>query len=89
MIFDSLGIGSVFKCLRNEVVGHGPVARIVLNNSTYIKVGHNHSVDLRSGKDCVFSLDMNVQIVNTNMQVDVHNMEAYKVNFRGLPHAHG
>lgn len=83
VVFNDLSINTVFKCLKNEVVGHGPISRIVRNDSTYIKVGHNHSVDLRSGKDCVFDLKLDARIVDTKMQIDMHNMDAYKVNVRG------
>lgn len=83
LTFNELKIGSVFKALRNDVVGKGPVARIVRNNSTYIKTGNNASVDLRTNNDCVFRLDMPAQLITTRMNIQVGVMESYKVCSKG------
>lgn len=79
MTFNELEIGKVFRALRNDIVGKGPVARIVRNDSSYIKVGHNVSVDVRTGKDCIFRLDMPVKPIDTAANVDVRSMQSYKI----------
>ncbi len=81
--FNELLIGTTFRALRNDIVGHGPVSRIVQNNSVYIKTGHNCSLDIKSGKDCIFLLGMPVRTVEGGMGVDVKNTQSYKLNMRG------
>lgn len=83
LVFDALKIGDVFKAGRNDIVGKGPVARIVRNDSTYIKTGNNASVDLRTNNDCIFRLDMPVKLITSRMGVQVEHMESYKISCKG------
>jgi len=81
MKFNQLAIGSLFRALSDDTIG----VVTVKNNSLYLKVGHNVSVDLHSNppKDCVFDLDMSVRPVQTKARINYAEYESYQVCAKG------
>ena len=81
--FNDLPIGTIFRALRNDIVGKGTIARIVNNNGMYAKVGHNVSVDITKHVDCIFRMDMPVREVVTKLNVDVTQLASYRACNKG------